>query len=50
MVLRGVRMREPQKKRQFSAILAEELMNFTAVVDSDNTTDLHCEILSIPEK
>ena len=50
MVVRGVRMREPLKKRKFSAILAEELMNFTYVVDSENTTDLHCEMLSIPEK
>ena len=36
MVVRGLQVREPLDKWQFSVILAEQLMNFTVVVDSDN--------------
>ena len=44
MVVRGVQMRDPLKKWQLSAILSEELMNLTDVVDSYNMTYLHYEI------
>ena len=38
MVLHGVKMRETINKSQLIAILAEELMNFTAIVDTYNKT------------
>ena len=48
--MRGVGIQEPLNKWQFSAILSEELMKFTAVVDSYNMIYLHCEMPSILEK
>ena len=47
MVVRGVKMRDPLKKCHFGTILFEELTNFTAVVDSDNMMQIHCEMPSI---
>ena len=47
MVVSGVKMWDPPKKWQFSAILDEELINFTDVFDSDNTTDLNSAMLLI---
>ena len=38
MVVCGVPIWESLKKWHFCAILAEYLMNFTAIFDSDNTT------------
>ena len=37
-------------KWQFSAILVEELTNFTASVENYNMTELNCAIPPIPEK
>ena len=42
IVVRGVQIRYPFKKRKFSAIIYEELMNFTAIFGSDNSIDIHC--------
>ena len=50
MVVRGVKIREPLKKWQFSEILSEELTEFTAVVENDKMTDLHISMPSILEK
>ena len=50
MVVRGIKMGDPLKKCQFRSILAEYLMNFTAVADTDNTTCLHSAMPSIHEK
>ena len=50
MVVRGVLMWEPLNKWQFSTILDEELMNFTAVVDSYNMIYLHFAMPSNFEK
>ena len=43
----GVQILEPLQNWQFGAILAEKFTNFTAVVDTENMTDLHSEIPSI---
>ena len=48
--VRGVKIREPLKKWQFSEILSEELTEFTAVVENDKMTDLHISMPSILEK
>ena len=47
MVVCGVQMWEPLKKWKLSTILAEELVNFTVVVNNDKMTDLHFEMPSI---
>ena len=50
MVAHGVQIQETLKKWHLSAILAEELMDFTAVVDTDNMIDLLITILSRLQK
>ena len=50
MFVHDVRMRDTMKKLNFSAILADELINFTAFVDSDNMTDLHSAMSSTFER
>ena len=44
MVVRGVQMQVSLKRWHFSDILSKELINFTAVVDSDNMINLHFKI------
>ena len=41
IVVCGVQMREPLKKWKFSAILANDLVKFNDVSDSDNIIELH---------
>ena len=50
MVVRGVKMHDHLNKWHLSAILDEELTNFTFVVDSDEMTDLQYAMPSILEK
>ena len=45
--MHGLQMWEPLKKWRFSSILAEELVNFTDVADSDKMTDLNIAMSSI---
>ena len=46
-MVNGLQMWDPLNKWQFGAILSEKLIKFTAVVDSDNMTDLYCAMSSI---
>ena len=50
MVVRGVRIRGPLNRYNFSSILAEWFMNFNSVFDIDNMTDFQCEMQSILEE
>ena len=47
IVAHGVQIWDTLKKWMLSAILDEEFMNFTDVVDSDNMTELHCAMPQI---
>ena len=50
MVAHSEQMQETMNKWHLSATLAEELTDFTAVVETDNMTDLHSTMASILEK